>query len=877
MNIIESYKNALMIHLVAKDLKAQFLTMGVENEITALDLDAMPDIVDSLLLTLIHGKETELPFALIKECLHTEEGREILQRAFDASHSIDTEEFTPLDLDLALAVITECSKSDDGIDMLFAVNKRIMPNESSMINSGWWNFFVAYVPYVLDFSSTALYYFERAKESDQQKIDCDEYIQSCITRLSCACFKQNFRQRVQAVWLSFVEQEEYIRNIFNQGLTKRNLEGINKKLIEIFKQVNTAVVVRRSDNGKKFELIITQVADCIRLYAYIYVKEQAPERVLKYWDIVVGVPAMPNRPLVVKNVEITADDVMILLSHENLKFNILAYCAKLQIMGIPEHDAIKYIKDIIRLVIGELAVIAYIGDVQLLDSAYELNDKGNSNPTKYTKSMRLSELPNFLSSQGLSLDIDEYEALESCKRTTIGEVGLLGNLRWRQDIAVVTSSLDWMERSFFIERDYPLKRFEHYGMSAGFIAFPLNSSTGNDVSKEIFNLRLSFDSYLKADGRQAFAKIIGGATGLKYNYLDLIVWDYEGFINEAKNFFLDQGVDKVYFRTFFSGAKTILIKDGDTLPLALVDDLPLDKKRFANSYEAIKYVDSIVGSDQKFELEAEFQAAINLENSITMLCREKRKLEEDSQEVNENAEDSLNNNENNEALDNIKNIYKHEGAKECVEIMLSCYDLAVFDELVYILEGLDRKHWTFKHAMNTVACLLCYGIRSDEMRRVDKYKAERAILRAIDLLQEYESEGTNDVRWNKFMALALSSVSGQEKTAIEYTKKWAKIDSDEEGCDLFLMWLEEKERLSDPTFDNEKESLPDHMIGNEELMENFRENSRESFIRSYEPVKKEFVRAFLAEQKCLDVEALSEILDKSFGKKGRWFRWLKWR
>ncbi len=395
-------------------------------------------------------------------------------------------------------------------------------------------------------------------------------------------------------------------------------------------------------------------------------------------------------------------------------------------------------------------------------------------------------------------------------------------------------------------------------MSAGFIAFPLNSSTGNDVSKEIFNLRLSFDSYLKADGRQAVAKIIGGATGLKYNYLDLIVWDYEGFINEAKNFFLDQGVDKVYFRTFFTGAKTIIIKDGDTLPLALVDDLPLDKKRFANSYEAIKYADSIVGSDQKFELEAEFQAAINLENSITMLFREKRKLEEDSQEVNENAEDSLN---NNEMLDHIKNIYKHEGAKECVEIMLNCYDLAMFGELVYILEGLERKHWTFKHAMNTVACLLCYGIRSDEMRRVDKYKAERAILRAIDLLKEYESEGTNDVRWNKFMALALSSVSGQDKTAIEYAKKWAKIDSDNAECEIFLMWLERKESLRDPAFQYV------------ELMENL----RESFIRSYKPVKKEMVRAFLAEQKCLDVEALIEILDKSFGKKGRWFRWLKWR
>ena len=139
------------------------------------------------------------------------------------------------------------------------------------------------------------------------------------------------------------------------------------------------------------------------------------------------------------------------------------------------------------------------------------------------------------------------------------------------------------------------------------------------------------------------------------------------------------------------------------------------------------------------------------------------------------------------------------------------------------------------------------------MLRVHKYKADRAILRVIDLLKEYESDGQYFARWNKFMAFAFSTISGREETAIEYANKWAKIDLDDEEAQRFIILL----KLN---------------LGQEESVQ-----VSEDDVDLYVTEKSEFVSSLLRDQECLYVEALSEILDKSFGKKGRLLRWLKWR
>ena len=840
MNIIEAFKNANLNLAVAKAIKADLLKKGIENEFTALDLYAPLDLEDLLLLSLTHGKETELPFALIKKCLPTEEGREILQRAIDAIHSIDVEEFTPLDL--ALAVITECSKSKHGREILTDVIDEIEPNESSMIKSELWNFLLAVAYYRLEQSCMALKYFERADESEHSEFDFEEYITSCIARLSFAYFKQNFRQRVQAAWISFLEQEKQLRKQFDKVKTQSDFNAVQRKLHDIFKQASPYFISHIVFNGYKYQLVFSHNLDCMTLIQLCYLKEQAPQGLLKNWDIVIGIPAVPNKPVDVNGVKITAENVVMSLSYEHQKFKILAYCPKLQILGTPQHVVEDAIDSLIRYVLGELAYAAYIINYEILDSPDDLFFRVIQN-TKKNNMMLLSDLPNALTSKGLSLDIDEKSVIESSKLSYFSNKSLLGNLRWRQDIVAGTNYLLWMHEDYTLERDLRFNMSAQRGISLGFIVVPLNSMAGNDVSSEVGNLRLTFEAFMQAEGRQAVAKIVGGATGLKYCYIDLIVWDYESFTDVARYFFRRQEVDRVYFRTCYSSAKTIIIKDGKTFPFAVVEDLPLDQKRFADSDEADKYYENIDDSDESFKGDAEVNEASMTEALITHLPHVM--LKQDGDVSNDSA--------NNEKLDYIKNVYEQSGVKACVETLLEWHHKQRFNDLVQVLEGLDRKYWTTKHVINIAACLICYGVRGDAMLRVHKYKADRAILRVIDLLKEYESDGQYFARWNKFMAFAFSTISGREETAIEYANKWAKIDLDDEEAQRFIILL----KLN---------------LGQEESVQ-----VSEDDVDLYVTEKSEFVSSLLRDQECLYVEALSEILDKSFGKKGRLLRWLKWR
>lgn len=432
-----------------------------------------------------------------------------------------------LDLDLSLAVFNECSLSEYGREMLMNSIKRIEPNESSLIGSNWWNFLLAMAYYLLEQDYTALKYFKRANEAHPRDIECDQYISDCINRLSCANYRLNFRERAQAAWLSFADQEEYFRNLFKKGLSESDLDVIYTKLNKIFKQVSPLFLVHWSFNGKKHELIFSHFSDCINLIELSYLKEQAPERVLKHWDIVIGRPARPDQILECDGIPISADDVLILVSEENKKFKISANCLALQTTGISKHEIEVLTNALIRRVLGDLVYYSYILECEILDSPLEMLCSFDSNESK---AMGLRELPNYLISKGLSLDINAKFAIDMRKAAYVANKAEIGNSFWRQDIVQGLTNLPWINKGYLNEDDSGMNELLQYGIGAGFFAFHIDVPEGSNRFCTSTNIRGAFEKFMKKDYHQDVATIVGGATGLYYDYIDLIVWDFEGLV-----------------------------------------------------------------------------------------------------------------------------------------------------------------------------------------------------------------------------------------------------------------------------------------------------------------------------------------------------------
>lgn len=839
MNILEAFDLINSNLLIAKELKAQFLKKGIENELTKRDLDKPLSIDKILLLSVIYRDETELPYDLIKDCLHTKKGREILRRAFDASHPIDTEKLDVLDLDLSLAVFNECSLSEYGREMLMNSIKRIEPNESSLIGSNWWNFLLAMAYYLLEQDYTALKYFKRANEAHPRDIECDQYISDCINRLSCANYRLNFRERAQAAWLSFADQEEYFRNLFKKGLSESDLDVIYTKLNKIFKQVSPLFLVHWSFNGKKHELIFSHFSDCINLIELSYLKEQAPERVLKHWDIVIGRPARPDQILECDGIPISADDVLILVSEENKKFKISANCLALQTTGISKHEIEVLTNALIRRVLGDLVYYSYILECEILDSPLEMLCSFDSNESK---AMGLRELPNYLISKGLSLDINAKFAIDMRKAAYVANKAEIGNSFWRQDIVQGLTNLPWINKGYLNEDDSGMNELLQYGIGAGFFAFHIDVPEGSNRFCTSTNIRGAFEKFMKKDYHQDVATIVGGATGLYYDYIDLIVWDFEGLVDAAKNFFKDKEIDKVYFSTFFSCAKTIVIKDDDTFPVTILTNHYLDRNSLLNSYLLEKNYKNFDIGDEKIDVDALTKEAWMTETLLRV-----QSITED----NKSDEHASKSKRDTAAGGYIQSFYERGGIQECVEVLILWYNMHSFSSLVDLLENLDRKVWTLKHALNVTACILCYGIHGDSLQRkrdIPRYKVDRAILHAIDLLKEYEAEGKNDARWNKFMACAFSALYGQAEKAMEYANKWAKMAPDDEDHKKLIIALKLELEQS--------------------------KNNSDANYNSSSNKKEDIVCSIMLDEKCLDVEALSEVLDKTVGKVGRKLKWI---
>jgi len=107
------------------------------------------------------------------------------------------------------------------------------------------------------------------------------------------------------------------------------------------------------------------------------------------------------------------------------------------------------------------------------------------------------------------------------------------------------------------------------------------------------------------------------------------------------------------------------------------------------------------------------------------------------------------------------------------------------DEYTRCIQALNAipEDWrNYRTAYALARALENYAIIGDHDEGTPRYKGDKALRRAIDVLESVRKEGQDKAEWNMRMAYGYQYLYGQEEKAIPYARRWAELDPEDENA-----------------------------------------------------------------------------------------------
>ena len=111
---------------------------------------------------------------------------------------------------------------------------------------------------------------------------------------------------------------------------------------------------------------------------------------------------------------------------------------------------------------------------------------------------------------------------------------------------------------------------------------------------------------------------------------------------------------------------------------------------------------------------------------------------------------------------------------------------------VRALETIDRSLWDYRAACAMARALENYAIIGDHNKGTPTYKGDKALNRAIEVLEDVREDGKDKAKWNMRMAYAYQYLYQQEEKAIPYAQRWAELDPDDANAPAVIRECEEE-------------------------------------------------------------------------------------
>ena len=440
------------------------------------------------------------------------------------------------------AGLEDTQKYNKAITLLKSVEEELGEEHS-------WNFRIAYAYYYLDQEGPAMKYFERALEARPEDEVTLAFIEDCRKRLALPHFEKPFRQRVQESWNQFEKEEQILRVRMRNRLES---EVIVDQMHPLLHTAFNNIAYEMGWAQDHYRLILTPEGNRVSLFALDYFCRQMPQRLKKWWHVMVGRQPSRQTSLRIAGRELCAEEVQVWIEEQGEKSVKLAvHCASLAGLMQEDENQVWWILSIlIDQTLGEIAAMAVIDDVALL--AQPRKEGGIS----------LAQLPDQLIVLGLDLSRDPARILERYTayrmeptEASIGQV--------RGDVTVGVTCCPVLIQQYLRGMTQAVDDLHQDGIAAGYFYYPLDCFTGEERAKAMLDFRDALAEKISEQAGADTVSWIGGASGLNCGYLDFIAWDIQAVMDSAVKVFAQQPVAWAAFQTFRPSVGGILLKSDE--------------------------------------------------------------------------------------------------------------------------------------------------------------------------------------------------------------------------------------------------------------------------------------------------------------------------
>lgn len=126
--------------------------------------------------------------------------------------------------------------------------------------------------------------------------------------------------------------------------------------------------------------------------------------------------------------------------------------------------------------------------------------------------------------------------------------------------------------------------------------------------------------------------------------------------------------------------------------------------------------------------------------------------------------------------------YTKENKEEFLAQIEKWNDMEKFSKCIKALEDIPEAEQDYDMVMLQVRAYEYYAILGDNGEEPEDDEKERALNKALELLESIREAGESQAGWNKRMAYAYQYLVEQEEKAIEYAKRWAELDPEDSSA-----------------------------------------------------------------------------------------------
>lgn len=516
---------------------------------------------------------------LLEKCQKWHEAGQF-PKIIEALEALGEDGRTPeLASELARAYNNEADpNTSEGRLMLHRAIELLEPHEEALGATYLWNFRLGYAYYYLDQEGRALSRFRRAHEAKPEDKDAKEFMEDCLKRVTLPFFRVPFRERTQKAWTAFEGEEAEIRAMMDADKTHERGEEIVDRIERILRLAFEDVSFEVGFNGVKHELILTPEGNRMKLFELVYFRSHAPASVLRHWEITLGRRGTSGNELHAGGVRIGGEDVQAWLEPDDDAFKLSVFCARLADLKAKEEGRAWWmLTTLTDQLLGEIPHMRWINDFELLDAP------------RAVSGFLLSDLPDKLRELGKDLALDAETLLENSYVGYTREPDPDPDADWRLDVIAGSTACPPLINGYMSADDETMDELHSDGVTAGFIAFSLDGFTGENRTQRIFAFREALEAKLEKACGPDVVRMVGGATGVHFGYVDFMAWDLQPVLFETRAFLEASDVPAASFHVFRREVGSVPLKSPDDRADAGEDDddEPLDyRPEMAEAFHA---------------------------------------------------------------------------------------------------------------------------------------------------------------------------------------------------------------------------------------------------------------------------------------------------